>query len=149
MTLRVFITSRLNWQTTSNTATKLTNQVYNQNLKFRQMAWYNSLWLWRWPPHSNKLFRTTFTRMIILNQERMTSLYLGSTYLWNDSWVQTFHRIDIVTYGNEIHLLCWNHFTWLLNISKWWLIPQKTTTKRKQKTSKKETLENVIFKFSS
>ena len=69
------ITSRLNWPITSTT-----------RVKYHQLAWYKSLWLWRWLPHRlskcqslstmTVLFRTTFTQTIILNL--LTKWLLGS-----------------------------------------------------------------------
>ena len=60
------IASRLNWPIRSITT-----------VKYQQLTWYNSLWVWRWLPHrfskrqsmstTTVLFRTTFTRTIILN----------------------------------------------------------------------------------
>ena len=61
------------------------------------------IWLWRWLLHSlskcqslsitTVLFRTTFTWTIILNLRN----------LWNDSWVQTSHKLSFVV------ILCY-HF---------------------------------------
>ena len=79
MTLRVFIANNITAQLTDadNVATQLTNQVNNQ-IRYHQLTWCNSIlnlngWL---PQRLSKrqslstttvLFRSTFTRTIILN----------------------------------------------------------------------------------
>ena len=89
------ITSRRNWPIRSIT------RVYHQ------LTWYNSLWLWRWPPlrlskrqslsTTTVLFRTTFTQTIKLNL--LFKWLLGSNLS---------QRIN--NYGQNITRESWNNF---------------------------------------
>ena len=69
----------------------------------KQLTCCNSLWLWKMTiaqvvetsmSTTTVLFRTTFTRTI------------NSTYLWNDSGVQTFHRWTLRFKKGQIKCSC-------------------------------------------
>ena len=98
MTLRVFIANQHGWTNRRPITSRLNWPIRPiTRVQYHQLTWYNSLWLWRWLPHrlskrqslstTTVLFRTTFTRTIILNL-----LFL---LLRNLSW--TWSEVDFLT----------------------------------------------------
>ena len=62
---------------------------------YHQLAWYNySLWLWRWLPH--RLQNVSHCQQQHSYSGLRSPGRLNSTYFWNDSWVQTFHKVQFI-----------------------------------------------------
>ena len=97
-------------------------------VKYHQLAWYNSLWLWRWLPNrlskhqslSKKtvLFRTTFNWTIILN----LLLYLLTVNLYT-----------LLLYHFYISVIPLETFrTNTKKASRWWALPSILVGKQRR-----------------
>ena len=79
-------------------------------------------WLWRWLPH-RLIVKTSITVNNSPIQELLGSpgwSYSTYRYLWNYSWVQTFHSVCVLFISQENHIgclfglwanCCWNNIT--------------------------------------